>query len=90
MRILLSGYPIVRIPIFYNGIASTVLSSSVTWPLMPIATRSPLVPGAGHAATTLMRAAARERGFLRMTISTSRSSALSSVISRSTEKPSSL
>ena len=43
-----------------------------------------------HAATTLIRAADRDLGFLRMTISMSRSSALSNVISRSTENPSSL
>jgi ABC-type glycerol-3-phosphate transport system substrate-binding protein len=43
-----------------------------------------------QAAVTLMRAAGRERGFFRMTISTSRSSAVRNVISRSTEKPSSL
>jgi hypothetical protein len=42
------------------------------------------------AATTEIRATARDRGFLRMTISTSWSSAVRNVISRSTEKPSSL
>ena len=48
--------------------------------------------GAGErqAATTRICAAGRERGFLRMTISTSRSSAVRKVISRSTENPASL
>ena len=43
-----------------------------------------------YAATTLISAALRERGFFRITISTSRSRTVSSVISRSTEKPASL
>jgi hypothetical protein len=45
---------------------------------------------AGYAATTEIRAAVRERGFFRITISTSWSSAVRNVINRSTEKPSSL
>ncbi len=43
-----------------------------------------------QAATTLIRAAFRDRGFFRMTISTSWSSAVSRFIRRSTEKPASL
>ena len=43
-----------------------------------------------QAATTLIRPAFRERGFRRMTISTSWSSAVNRFISRSTEKPTSL
>ena len=51
-------------------------------------------PGAGYevaqAATTLMRAVFLERGFLRITISTSWSSAVSRFIRRSIENPESL
>ena len=43
-----------------------------------------------QAATTLIRAAFRERGFCRITISTSWSSAVNRFIRRSTEKPASL
>jgi hypothetical protein len=43
-----------------------------------------------YAATTLIRPALRDRGFRRITISTSRSSAVNRFISRSTEKPASL
>jgi hypothetical protein len=43
-----------------------------------------------QAATTLIRAALRERGFCRITISTSWSSAVNRFIRRSTEKPTSL
>jgi len=43
-----------------------------------------------QAATTIIRAARRDRGFRFMTISTSRSRAVSIVISRSTENPASL
>ena len=52
--------------------------------------RQPVVPSAGQAGTTVILPVARDFGFLRMTISMSRSSAVRSVISRSTEKPSSL
>jgi hypothetical protein len=48
------------------------------------------VPSQPQAATTLIRAAFRERGFRRITISTSWSSAVKRFIRRSTEKPSSL
>lgn len=44
----------------------------------------------GHEATTLIRPVFRERGFRRITISTSWSSAVNRFIRRSTEKPSSL
>src|SRR5204863_8679221 len=43
-----------------------------------------------YAATTLMRPVLRDRGFRRMTISMSWSSAVSRFIKRSTEKPASL
>jgi hypothetical protein len=48
------------------------------------------VQGRIHAATTLIRPAFRERGFRRITISTSWSSAVNRFIKRSTEKPASL
>ena len=50
------------------------------------------VPGVlrAQAAVTMMRAAGRERAFFRITISTSRSSAVRKVMSRSTENPASL
>ena len=44
----------------------------------------------GYALTTLIRPALRERGFGRITISTSRSSAVNRLISRSIEKLASL
>ena len=47
-------------------------------------------PPPRQAATTLIRPAFRERGFCRMTISMSRSRAVSRFIRRSTEKPASL
>ena len=50
----------------------------------------PTVRSRTHAATTLIRAAFRERGFRRITISTSWSSAVKRFIRRSTENPASL
>ena len=46
--------------------------------------------GASQAATTLIRPAFRERGFRRITISTSWSTAVKKFIRRSTENPASL
>jgi len=55
----------------------------------PFDTLSFRLLASNHAAVTWIRVPFRERGFRRMTISTSRSSVVRKCINRSTEKPSS-